>query len=153
MDRRVLLDQYRTGYQEVVDALQDISTDELDRPGPNGGWSARQVVHHLADSEATAYVRLRRLIAEDQPTIVGYDEAEFARRLHYDRPMETSLAVLAAVRSASLELLESLTPAEWDRGGTHTESGPYSVDNWLGTYASHSRDHANQIREARSSPG
>ena len=149
MERTELLDRYRTGYAAVEDALADITDDELDHPGPDGGWSARQVAHHLADSEATAFVRLRRLIAEDEPTIVGYDEPEYARRLHYERPVGSSLAVLAAVRAASLELLESLTPAEWDRRGTHTESGPYSVDDWLRIYASHSHDHAAQIRIAR----
>lgn len=71
----------------------------------------------------TAYVRLRRLIAEDGPTILGYDEPEYARRLHYDRPIASSLAVLGAVRGASLELLEALTPDEWNRRGTHSESG------------------------------
>ncbi len=149
MERTELLDRYRGGYAAVEAALADITDDELDRPGPDGGWSARQVAHHLADSEATAFVRLRRLIAEDEPTIVGYDEPEYARRLHYDRPVGSSLAVLRAVRLASLELLESLTPAEWDRTGTHTESGPYSVDAWLGIYATHSHDHAAQIRAAR----
>jgi hypothetical protein len=109
------------------------------------------VVHHLADSEATAYVRLRRLVAEDEPVILGYDEPEYARRLHYERPIATSLAVLRAVRAASLELLESLTPAEWTRTGTHSESGPYSVERWLGIYAAHAHDHAAQIREARGS--
>jgi hypothetical protein len=107
------------------------------------------VVHHLADSEATAYVRLRKLVAEDHPVIQGYDEPEFARRLHYERPIESSLAVLRAVRAASLELLESLTPAEWERTGTHAESGAYSVDRWLEIYASHSHEHAAQIRAAR----
>ena len=149
MERTELLDRYRSGYAAVEDALADITDEELDRPGPDGGWSARQVAHHLADSEATAFVRLRRLIAEDEPAIVGYDEPEYARRLHYERPVGSSLAVLAAVRAASLELLESLTPAEWDRRGTHTESGTYSVDAWLGIYASHSHDHAAQIRTAR----
>ena len=150
MERHDLLDRYISGYAAVEGALADITDEELDRPGPDGGWSARQVAHHLADSEATAFVRLRRLIAEDAPTIVGYDEPEYARRLHYERPVGSSLAVLRAVRLASLELLESLTPAEWDRRGTHTESGPYSVDDWLGTYATHSHDHAAQIRTARS---
>jgi hypothetical protein len=149
MDRTELLDRYRGGYAAVEAALAEITEEELDRPGLDGGWSARQVAHHLADSEATAFVRLRRLIAEDEPTIVGYDEPEYARRLHYDRPIGSSLAVLRAVRLASLELLESLTPAEWDRAGTHTESGPYSVDDWLEIYATHSHDHAAQIREAR----
>jgi hypothetical protein len=148
MDRTDLLARYRTGYADVEAAAAGLTDAQLDRPAPDGGWSARQVVHHLADSEATAYVRLRRLIAEDGPIILGYDEPEYARRLHYDRPIRTSLAVLEAVRAASLELLESLTPAEWERRGTHSESGSYSVDAWLRIYAAHSHDHANQIRSA-----
>ena len=82
MDRTALLERFRTGYQDVVDALASITEEGLDRPAPDGGWSARWVVHHLADSETTAYVRLRRLIAEDSPAIAGYDEEAFAHRLH-----------------------------------------------------------------------
>ena len=149
MDRHPLLDQYRTGFDAVVDALSGITTDELDRRPPGDEWTAREICHHMADSEATAYIRLRRLVAEDNPTIVGYDGDEFARRLHYDRPIEPSLDVLRAVRIASLQLLESLTPEEWQRAGMHTESGPYSVETWLGIYANHPREHAEQIRRAR----
>jgi len=148
MDRDALISRFREGYADVERAVSGLTDDDLDRLGPNGGWTPRQVVHHLADSEATAYVRLRKLIAEDETTIQAYDEPEFARRLHYDRPIGSSLAVLKAVRKASLELLESLTAAEWDRRGTHAESGTYSVDDWLRIYAGHSHDHANQIREA-----
>lgn len=145
MDRTALLEKYRSGYQAVADALAAVGPADLDlREGEE--WSARMVAHHLADSEATAYVRLLRLIAEDDPVIHGYDEAEFARRLHYDRPIEDSLAVLAAVRAASLQLLERLAPHEWERSGTHSESGEYSVDDWLRIYASHAHDHADQIR-------
>ena len=152
MDRTAQLDRFRTGFDAVIGALAGITPDELDRRPPDG-WSAREIAHHLADSEATAYIRLRRLIAEDNPTITGYDEEEFARRLHYDRPIEPSLAVLAAVRAASLQLLESLTDAEWQRTGTHTESGAYSVEAWLRTYSGHSHDHADQIRRARRGEG
>ncbi|MEX1173087.1 MAG: DinB family protein, partial [Chloroflexota bacterium] len=96
-----------------------------------------------------AYIRLRRLIAEDDPVIHGYDEPEWARRLHYDRPIEASVAVLRAVRTASHQLLAALTDDEWARAGTHAESGAYSVDRWLGIYANHSHEHADQIRRAR----
>lgn len=149
MEREALLDRFRTGYADVEAALAGITEAELDRPAPDGGWTARQVAHHLADSEATAFVRLRRLIAEDEPVIGGYDEPEYARRLHYDRPIGSSLAVLSAVRAASLDLLGSLTAAEWDRQGTHSESGAYSVADWLRIYAAHAHDHADQIRAAR----
>ena len=149
MERSALLDRFRTGYADVEAALGGATEADLARPGPDGGWGARQVAHHLADSEATAFVRLRRLIAEDEPVIAGYDEPEYARRLHYDRPIASSLAVLAAVRAASLELLESLTPDEWERRGTHSESGAYSVADWLEIYAEHAHGHADQIRAAR----
>ena len=149
MNRSDLLDRFRTGYDDVVDALDGITAEELDRRPPGSDWTAREIAHHLADSEATAYVRLRRLVAEYNPIIKGYDEEEFARRLHYDRPIEPSLAVLQAVRAASLQLLESLTPDEWQRAGTHDDSGAYSIDDWLRIYAAHSHDHADQIRRAR----
>ncbi|HLA67808.1 MAG TPA: DinB family protein [Acidimicrobiia bacterium] len=150
MNRIALLNKYRTGYTAVAGALTGASEADLDRsPGP-GEWTARTVVHHLADSETHAFVRLRRIIAEDDPIIIGYDEAEYARRLHYDRPIAASLEVLRAVREASLQLLERLTPDEWDRSGTHSESGPYSVDDWLRIYAGHPHDHAEQIRGALS---
>ena len=92
--RRSLVERYKDGYRVVTEALAGISEGELDaRPGP-GEWTPREVVHHLADSEMTSAIRLRRLIAEDRPTIAGYDEQEFARRLHYDRPIESSLEAL-----------------------------------------------------------
>jgi DinB superfamily len=153
VDRRQLLDRYRAGYGAVEEALAAATDEELDRRPQSGEWTAREVAHHLADSETQAYIRLRRLIAEDEPVIEGYDEPEYARRLHYDRPIASSLAVLRAVRDSSLELLESLTPAEWSRAGTHSESGAYSVDDWLEIYADHSADHADQIRRARRGEG
>jgi DinB superfamily len=108
-------------------------------------------VHHLADSEMTSAIRLRRLIAEDEPTIVGYDEAEFARRLFYDRPIEASLEALRASRRTTAQILERLSDEQWTRSGTHTESDGYGVETWLEIYANHAHDHADQIRRARSS--
>ena len=148
-DRTALPEQFRLGYGLVVDALDGVTTAELDRRPAPDAWTAREVVHHLADSETTAYIRLRKVLAEDVPTIHAYDETLFARMLHYDRPIEPSLAVLAAVRAASLQLLESLTPEQWSRKGTHTESGAYSVDGWLAIYTEHPQIHAAQIERAR----
>lgn len=148
MDRAQALERFASGADAVMDALAGATDEDLDRHGP-GGWSSRMVVHHLADSESMAYIRLRKLIAEDDPIIWGYDEPVWAERLHYDRPIEPSLAVLGSVRAASLQLMGSLTPDEWARTGTHTESGAYSVERWLAIYAEHSHDHADQIRRAR----
>ena len=150
-ERAALVARYRDGHRAVVEALTGITDAELDaRPAP-GEWSAREVVHHLADSEMTSAIRLRKLLAEDDAVIVGYDEPTFARRLYYDRPIEASLEALAAARRTTAEILDRLAQDEWGRVGTHTESGPYGVDDWLRIYADHAHDHAAQIVEARAS--
>lgn len=147
--RRRLIEKYTDGYRTVSDALRGISETELDaRPAP-GKWSAREIVHHLADSEMTSALRLRRLIAEDHPTIQGYDQDEFSRRLYYDRPIRASLDAFRAARHTTREILERMTDAEWAREGTHSESGRYTVERWLEIYAEHAHNHADQICRAR----
>ncbi len=148
-DRRKLIAQYRDGYRAVAEVLDGITHEELDaRPGP-GRWTAREIVHHLADSEMTAAIRLRLLVASDRPAIQGYDQNEFARKLHYDRPYQSSLEAFRYARQCTAEILERLTGAEWLREGTHSEMGRYGVDTWLQIYAAHAHKHARQIREAR----
>src|SRR3954471_11154094 len=113
--RKELIDQYKDGYRVVAEALVGATDEELDaRPAP-GKWSAREVVHHLADSEMTSAVRLRVLLATDNPRIVGFDQDEFARRLHYDRPYEASLELFKAVRRSTAELLDRMSDADWAR--------------------------------------
>ena len=148
-ERKKLVDLYRDGYGAVAEALLKITPEEMDaKPGP-GRWSVREIIHHLADSEMTAAVRLRLLLAQDRPTIHGYDQDEFARRLYYDRPHEVSLELFQIVRQSTAEILDRLTPADWVREGTHTETGPYGVEAWLKTYSRHAHKHARQIRVAR----
>ena len=148
-ERQKLIELYRGGYAAVAEALLKITPEELDfKPGPEK-WSVREIIHHLADSEMTAAVRLRLLIAEDRPTIHGYDQDEFARRLYYDRPHEPSLELFRLARQSTAEILDRLTPTEWVREGTHTEAGPYGVEAWLKTYSQHAHKHARQIRVAR----
>jgi hypothetical protein len=147
--RKKLVDLYRDGYRAVAEALLRITPEELDaRPGP-GQWSAREIVHHLADSEMTAAVRLRLLVATDRPAIQGYDQDEFARHLYYDRPHEMSLELFRCARSATVEILDRLTPEQWVREGTHTEVGRFGVEQWLTIYGEHAHKHARQIRVAR----
>src|SRR5262245_47246349 len=111
--RKELLEQYKDGYRVVAEALVGATDEELDAHPAPGKWSAREVVHHLADSEMIAAVRARLLIAVDRPQIVGFDQDEFARRLHYDRPMEASLEAFKAARRTTAELLDALSDAEW----------------------------------------
>ena len=147
-DRAALIATYKEGPDVIAQAVAGLSDAELDhRPAPDA-WTAREVVHHLADAETRSAVRLRQLLAEDDPTIQGYDEELYARTLHYDRPIEGSLALVRAVRASTAELLDRLTEADFARTGTHTDSGPYSVDTWLELYAAHGHDHAAQISAA-----
>ena len=149
-ERTALISKYREGYRTVQEALAGATSRELDaRPAPNK-WTAREIVHHLADSEMTAAIRLRRLLAEDQPVIHAYDQDAYARQLHYgDRPIESSLQALRFARETTAELLDRLQAADWTRMGTHPEHGPYGIEQWLKIYASHAHNHAEQITRAR----
>jgi hypothetical protein len=148
-ERKKMIELYRGGYAAVAEALLKITPEELNfKPDPKR-WSVREIVHHLADSEMTAAVRLRLLVAQDRPTIHGYDQDEFARRLYYDRPHEASLELFRVARQSTAEILDRLTASEWVREGTHTEAGPYGVESWLKTYSEHAHKHARQIRVVR----
>jgi hypothetical protein len=150
--RAQLVELYKEGTRVFAEALQGITDRELDAPPGPEEWTAREVVHHMADSEMTSAIRLRRLIAEDAPTIQGYDQEEYAQRLFYaERPIEASVEAVAAARKTTAEILDRLDEEQWARAGRHTESGPYGVEAWLEIYAAHAHDHADQIRRARES--
>ncbi len=149
--RQKLVAQYKEGYRVVAEAVAGASEAELDaRPAPNK-WTAREIVHHLADSEMQSAFRLRHMLASDKPAIAAYDQDEFARRLHYDRPIATSLSALKAARESTAELLDRMRDSDWSRQGTHPEHADYGVEKWLTIYAAHAHDHAEQIRRARAS--
>jgi hypothetical protein len=147
--RRALVARYKDGYRVVAEALAGVTDDELDVAPAPGKWTARQIVHHLADSEMTAAIRLRLLLAEDRPQIRGYDQDGFARRLHYTRPIDASLEAFGAARRATAEILDRMTDEDWAREGTHSEVGRYTATTWLEIYAAHAHAHADQIRAAR----
>jgi DinB superfamily len=151
--RQILIARYVAGYDAVVTALEGITAEELDGRGEGEfahEWSARQIVHHLADSETISYVRLRKLLAENDTMIQGYDENVWATQLWYGGPLEPSLVVLKAVRESSAALLLALTDEHFKRVGSHSESGPgYTMDYWLRAYAEHPHEHAEQIGRAK----
>lgn len=147
-ERRMLIERYREGIDVLEAALAKVGPNGLDAREEQGEWSPREIVHHLADSEMTSAIRLRLLLAEDSPTIVGYDEGEFARKLFYSRPIEASLAAVRAARETTAQILERIDEKDWARTGTHTESGSYGVEDWLRIYARHAHDHAEQILRA-----
>src|SRR5688572_7976040 len=149
-ERNALIAQYAAGYEEVVEALNGFPAESLGaRPIP-GKWSAREIVHHLGDSESTSAFRLRKLLVENNAIIEGYDQDQFATRLRYnERDMAPALEAFRSARESTLQLLNTMSEEDWLRTGTHTESGAYSTEKWLTIYANHAHDHADQIRRLR----
>ena len=147
-EREALIQRYRDGHRAVLEALRGLRDEELDRSA-SGEWTPRMIAHHLADSEMTSAIRLRRLVAEDNPVIQGYDEVQFADRLTSDRPIEPSLEAMRWARESTAQILERLTEDDWHRAGTHSERGRYSVEDWLTIYANHGHDHAAQLARTR----
>jgi len=141
--------QYEAATRQFLELITSLSKSELDLSDAEG-WTPRQVIHHVADSEAQSYARLRRLIAEPGTTIQGYDESKWAANptLGYsETDVANSIAVFTAVRNSSHQLILRLTEKELDNSGTHSESGEYSIRTWLETYINHPKDHAAQIKE------
>jgi hypothetical protein len=149
-ERRDLIARYQAGYDEVIDSLKDFPADSLTAHPISGKWSAREIVHHLGDSETTAAIRLRRLLCEDHPVIQGYDQDEYAVRLKYnERETAPALEAFHAARASTTQILEQMKSEDWTREGSHTESGRYAVEDWLKIYAAHAHNHAAQIRALR----
>ena len=148
MDLKNFANSYANATAEFLKVAQELSEAELDSSS-SGGWTARQIIHHVADSEAQSYARLRRLIAEPGTQIQGYDEAGWGENetLGYkELPVALSLEVFKAVRQSSLEVVKRLELSQLDNAGIHTESGKYTVKTWLETYISHPLEHAAQIK-------
>jgi hypothetical protein len=147
------IEQIAAAYEAATKEFLLISTSVPDNKlDVNDGqnWSSRQVIHHCADSEAQSYARLRRLVAEPNPVIQGYDENLWAQdsTLGYtELPIENSLAVFTAVRAASLDIIRRLKPEQLELAGIHTEAGEYSLKRWLETYTRHANNHAEQIKQ------
>ncbi len=149
-ERKALIAKYAAGYDKVVSALEGFPKDKLTAHLIPGKWSAAEIVQHLADSEMTSAIRLRRLLVEDKPVIQGYDQDLFATRLMYnERDIAPALEAFRAARATTVQLLERMTEADWLREGTHTESGRYTAEDWLEIYAAHAHGHADQIRRLR----
>ncbi len=149
-ERKSLIEKYSAGYQEVIKALDGFPAESLTAHPIPGKWSAREIIHHLADSESTSAIRLRRLLVEDKPLIQGYDQDQFASKLRYnERDMAPSLEAFRAARATTAQLLSLMSEEEWRREGVHSESGRYTVEDWLVIYAAHAHNHAAQIQRLR----
>lgn len=133
---------------DVRHALADLAPDGLDTPYRDGGWTVRQVVHHIADSHANAYTRIKLALTEDSPAIKTYEEQLWAELPDSQADVAPSLAILDGIHTRLTLLLESLTPEQFARPALHPQWGRITVDTLLQLYAWHSRHHVAHIHLA-----
>lgn len=144
--RAAFIDQIRECPSRLKAAVDALPPGGLDRSYREGGWTARQVVHHVADSHLNAYMRFRLAMTEDSPVIRTYDQSRWAE-LADARTADpaVSIAILEGVHQRLVALLGSLAPADFARSAQHPEWGPISIDWLLQMYAWHGRHHEGHL--------
>jgi hypothetical protein len=147
-----LLERFRRGAELIAAVTTGAAGPELDFSPAPGKWAVRQIVCHMADSEIVAVDRFRRTIAENNPTLIGYDEKAWAQNLDYSRrKFSQALETFRRMRGENYELLKALPAESFERTCTHSEHGNMTLYDLLKTYTSHAESHARQIREVRES--
>ena len=152
--RQQLIDEIAGTPARVRAAVEGLSAEQLETPYRPGGWTVRQVVHHIADSHLNSYIRFRLALTEDEPTIKPYHEDRWAE-LDDARtaPLEVSLALLDSLHTRWVQLLKSLKPEDFARTFKHPEMGVVSLDKNVGLYAWHGRHHVAHITNLRERMG
>ncbi len=131
-------------------AITALSDTQLDTPYRPGGWTVRQVVHHLPDSHMNSYVRFKLALTEEEPTIKPYAEARWAELADTSTtPIDVSLTLLESLHDRWVRLLRSLSPEQWKRTFRHPDLGPMNLEKTLALYAWHGRHHGAHITELR----
>lgn len=140
--------------ENLRSAVYGLSEAQLNTPYREGGWTVRQVVHHLPDSHLNSYTRFRLALTEDAPTIKPYDEKKWAELPDArTAPIEISLNLLESLHHRWAMLLRSLKPEDWARTFQHPERGPMTLDQNLALYAWHGRHHVAHITSLRERMG
>lgn len=134
-------------------AMSSLRDDQLDAPHRPGGWTLRQIAHHLPDSHLNAYARFKLSLTEDKPTIRPYDQEKWAELPDSKIPVEMSLRFLEGLHARWVALLESMSDSAWTREMQHPEIGALRLDQVLALYGWHSRHHVAQITAARERNG
>ena len=138
----------------IHQAVAGLNCTQLNTPYRDGGWTSRQVVHHIADSHLNAYIRFKLAMTEDNPTIKPYKEAAWAQLKDTElTPVETSLALLDSLHSRWMILLHSFKASDFQRKFVHPESGPHDLDWLLGLYSWHGNHHLAHITGLRERMG
>jgi uncharacterized damage-inducible protein DinB len=152
--RSAHLETLRSLPEQLEAAVSGLSDAQLDTPYREGGWTVRQVVHHIADSHANSYVRFKLALTEEWPTIKPYDEGAWANLADSRvEPVEPSLSFIGALHARWVALLEPLSEADFQRGYNHPAMGRQNLATALALYAWHSRHHTAHITNLRARMG
>lgn len=150
LDRKAAIAILAALPENLRSAVSGLDDSQLDTAYREGGWTVRQVVHHVADSHAQAYGRLRLALTENWPTITPYNQTAWAELSDAKTaPVRVSLDLLQALHARWTMLLRSLGPEEWERGYVHPESGRHTITQMVALYDWHSRHHLAQIESLR----
>src|SRR5580692_2626107 len=148
--RRQAIAEVEAAPAALRNAIRGLSATQLETPYRPGGWTVRQVVHHVPDSHLNSYIRFRWALTEDAPVIKAYHEDRWAELSDArTAPVETSIALLESLHHRWIKLLGSLTEDEWKRTFRHPELGPVSLEQNAALYAWHGRHHVAHIRGLR----
>jgi hypothetical protein len=134
-------------------AVRGLSNAQLDTPYRDGGWTVRQVVHHVPDSHLNSYVRFKLALTEDEPTIKPYREDQWAELPDSQQPIENSLVILESVHRRWMIVLRSIDEAGWKRTFRHPELGPVTLEKNLALYSWHGQHHVAHIAKLREKMG
>ena len=149
-ERKAYIEELASAPRNLRQAVHGLNDAQLDTPYREGGWTVRQVVHHLPDSHMNAYVRFKLALTENQPTIKPYDEARWAMLPDVvATPIEVSLALLESLHLRWVRVFELMTEVEFARTYHHPELGPVRLDQQLATYAWHGRHHTAHVAALR----
>jgi uncharacterized damage-inducible protein DinB len=152
--KKTCLDDVARAPANLRAAVKGLSESQFDTPYRPGGWSVRQVVHHVPDSHLNSYVRFKLALTENEPTIKTYAEDRWAELDDTKTtPVEVSLTLLEALHDRWMRLLRSLTPEEWKRTFRHPELGAMTLEKTLAVYAWHGRHHVSHITSLRDREG
>ena len=144
-----LLERFRRGAELLAVATTGAAGPELDFK-PEGKWSVRQIVCHLADTEGALVMRLRQLIAEENPTLIAFDQDAWAEKLDYSkRKISQALEMFRVIRAANYEILKDLPEETFARTGTHNKRGTISLRDMVRLHAEHPESHVKQIQAVR----
>lgn len=130
---------------ELAHALDGLNDQQLDTPYRDGGWTPRQIVHHIADSHLNAFVRMKLILTEDHPTLKPYDQDLWARMNDYTRDIAPSVAIISGVQERMANVLEDASEADLARTAHHPDNGTMTLQQLLDMYADHGKHHVDQI--------